>query len=167
MVKRLRRASVDQGHVVKRLVDGKAGDLIEMPHLQHTVDHVGGVERLSFGGRGVRNEPQRSLGSHPERWRKRCELAGKQDLHDRDKVIAEQDFSSEAAIGQNRVVQMVSQAGEKDGRRVSGVVGGEDAAKHRYDQAVIAVVFRRFEYDPRLAGACGSCAWLADQGLGE
>ena len=77
----------------------------------------------------------------------------------------EQDLAGEAAVRQERVVQVVRHAGEEGGRRISLVAWREQAGERGHDQAVVPMALRRLEHDARLAGTGGTRARLPDERL--
>ncbi len=111
------------------------------------------------------------VASAARRWRDRRrqgrQLAVEQAAHQRSQLVAEQDLAGEPAIGQHGVVQVVRHAGDEHGGRIGAVMAGQHGAEHGHDQAVVAVVLRRFQHQARLARAGGAGAGLADQRLGE
>ena len=161
----LRRAGMDKVHVVERLVDREACDLVEVNHLEDAVDHIGGVEGAPHRGRGIRDVGQGRLGCCAEIPRQGGQLAGKEPLNNGREMVAEEYLPREAAIGKSDVMEVVRHAGEEGRGRVGGVTWGKDIAENGYDHAVIAMVLGWFKHDPRLARTRGASAGLPDESL--
>jgi hypothetical protein len=154
---------MDQLELVEGLIDLKRSGSSVMSHLQHTVEHV----RSDHGAPFRRGDLQRVARGRPRQVAQRRRQFGERTLakgvDNRLEVSAQLLLAGEAGVGQAGVVEVMRKPRQEARRRLGAVIGRQQDAVDRDDEAVVAVALGRLQLQTRPAGSGRAGARLRAQ----